>query len=95
MSVGLLILQIQISGCKSLKEKRSHLKPLIHRIHREFNVSIAETDNQDKWNDCILTVSAVSNNAKFNQIVLNQVINFVIQKYPDLEVINQSIEMIY
>jgi uncharacterized protein len=68
---------------------------MIHRIHREFNVSIAETDHQDKWNDSILTVSVVSNDIRFNQIVLNQVINFVIRNFPDLEVINHSIEIIY
>ncbi|OQY29775.1 MAG: hypothetical protein B6243_10930, partial [Anaerolineaceae bacterium 4572_5.2] len=39
MSLGLLTLHIQISGCSSLKEKRGRLKPLLARLHREFNVS--------------------------------------------------------
>jgi uncharacterized protein YlxP (DUF503 family) len=41
MSIGILTLEIQLPGCKSLKEKRSRLKPLIARLHREFNVSVA------------------------------------------------------
>lgn len=92
MSIGLLNLHLQLFGCKSLKEKRSHLKPLLHRIHREFNVSIAEIDYQDKWNDCILAISTVSNDAKYNQTLLNLIIKFIINKYPDMEVIDYSIE---
>ena len=47
MSLGLLTIHIHIPGCASLKEKRRRLKPLITRLHREFNISVAEIDLQD------------------------------------------------
>lgn len=94
MTVGILDLQIQIAGCKSLKEKRSHIRPMIHRIRREFNVSIAETDLQDKWDDCCLTVSAAGNDPRFIQKILNQVEIYISHNYPDLEIIHNRIEII-
>jgi uncharacterized protein YlxP (DUF503 family) len=48
MIIGILTLQVQIPGCKSLKEKRSRLKPLIARLHREFNISVSELAQQMK-----------------------------------------------
>ncbi|MBA4379619.1 MAG: DUF503 domain-containing protein, partial [Anaerolinea sp.] len=34
--IGLLTLHLHLPACASLKEKRGRLKPLIHRLHREF-----------------------------------------------------------
>jgi Protein of unknown function (DUF503) len=54
MSIGVLTLQLQLPGCKSLKEKRSRLKPLIARLHREFNISVAEVSHQDIWDEATI-----------------------------------------
>jgi uncharacterized protein YlxP (DUF503 family) len=44
MSLGLLTIHLHLPGCASLKEKRGRLKPLLTRLHREFNISAAEID---------------------------------------------------
>jgi uncharacterized protein YlxP (DUF503 family) len=31
--------------------KRSRLKPLLARLHREFNISVAEVDRNDAWKE--------------------------------------------
>ena len=63
MSLGLLTLHLHFAGCSSLKEKRRRLKPLIHRLHREFNISVAEIDHQDLWQRASLGVALVASQA--------------------------------
>ena len=92
MPVGILNLDLHIPGCSSLKEKRSHLKPLLARLHREFNISAAEVDLQDKWQSAAITCAIVSNDAVHNQRVFQQVINYIEKTWPDIHIIDQSIE---
>jgi len=94
MAVGILTLDIQIIGCFTLKEKRSRLKPLLYRIHREFNVSMAETDFQDRRAEAIITAAMVSSDSKYVQTTLNHVIGFIEDHFSDLEIVSESIELI-
>ena len=52
--LGQLTIHLHLPACSSLKEKRGRLKPLLARLHKEFNVSVAEMDLQDKWTEAIL-----------------------------------------
>jgi uncharacterized protein len=36
--IGQLTIYLHLPGCASLKEKRGRLKPLLARLHREFNL---------------------------------------------------------
>jgi uncharacterized protein len=94
MSIGIMKIQLRIPGCSSLKEKRSHLKPLLHRIHKEFNVSIAELSLQDKWTETILLAAHVSNDPVHSQGELNNVYQFIQHHYPHMDVIEYSIEIL-
>jgi uncharacterized protein len=47
MVIGVMVWQLLLPGCTSLKEKRSVVKSLKQRLHNEFNVSAAETAQQD------------------------------------------------
>ena len=46
-----LTIHLHLPACASLKEKRGRIKPLMARLRREFNVSVAEMDLQDKWTE--------------------------------------------
>jgi hypothetical protein len=92
MSLGLLILQIQIPGCRSLKEKRSRIKPLLHRLHREFNISVAEMDNLDAWEHAILACALVSNDNHFTQRALQVIPEWIEVNWPDVVVVDHRIE---
>jgi uncharacterized protein YlxP (DUF503 family) len=59
MAVGLLTLHFHLPGCASLKEKRSRIKPILARLHREFNVSAAELARQDAWQEAVLACALV------------------------------------
>lgn len=92
--VGILITHIHLPGCASLKEKRGRLKPLIHRLHREFNVSVAEMDLQDKWQDAVIACGMVGNDAAHLQSALEIVRKWVEAHWTDGDVLDTKIEMI-
>lgn len=94
MSIGLLKLHLQIPGCASLKEKRHRLKPLLIRIHREFNVSTAEYGNQDSWQEAMIAIATVSNDPKQIQRTLQNVAGWVENHWPDIYVMDNNLEII-
>ncbi len=94
MSIGVLSLHLQIPGCSSLKEKRSRIKPLISRLHREFNVSVAEVGYNDAWRDTLITCALVSNDHNHTQQALQIIPAWVEKHWPDLTIIDDHIELL-
>ena len=93
-AVSVLSMHLLFPGCTSLKEKRSRLKPLLARLHREFNLSAAEVDFQDSWQNALIACALVSNDSRFNQSALEKVTAWVEQHWPDVEVVDNHIERI-
>jgi len=94
MSIGILTLQLQLTGCKSLKEKRSRLKPLISRLHREFNISVSELERQDIWDKATLGCVMISNDHQFSERSLQSVIHWLNKNWPDVSLVDDHIEII-
>ena len=94
MPIGILSIHLIFHSCKSLKEKRSLLKPLFHRIHKEFNVSVAEMDLLDKWTESVIAVSLLSNNHRYAQSELNAVIIFMQRYFKNIEILENHIELL-
>lgn len=92
--IGVLTIHLHLSGCKSLKEKRSLIKPLVSRLHREFNVSAAEMDLQDAWQQAVLACGMVGNDAAHLVRSLQTVVRWVEGNWPDGDVIDQKIEIV-
>jgi uncharacterized protein len=94
MSLGLLTMHIRLPGVSSLKEKRSHIKPILARLHKEFNVSAAEIDHLDAWQDAVIACAMVSNNFAYTQKALQEVLDFTERMWPDLPILDHRIEQI-
>ncbi len=94
MPIGLLTVQLQLPGCKSLKEKRSRLKPLITRLHREFNISVAELDHLDVWDEATIGCAMISNSHQFSESSLQSIIHWLNKNWPDATVVDDHIEII-
>lgn len=94
MNVGVLTLHLHVPGCASLKEKRRRLKPLLARLHRQFNLSTAEVDHLDAWQDALIACVLVSNDHKHTQRVLQKVVRWVEHNWPDLDVVDDRIELL-
>jgi uncharacterized protein YlxP (DUF503 family) len=92
--VATLTIHLHIPGCASLKEKRGRIKPLIERLHREFNVSVAEIGLQDKWQETIIACAMVGNERAHLESALQNVAKWVEGNWTDGDVIEQRIEVI-
>ena len=94
MTVAMLTLNLYLHGCNSLKEKRSRIKPLVMRLHREFNISAAEMDYLDSWQNAQIACVIVSNDSAHNQRSLQHIVDWLERYWPDVEVVSDQIEQI-
>jgi uncharacterized protein YlxP (DUF503 family) len=92
--VGVLTIHLHLPGCASLKEKRGCIKPLIARLHREFNISVAEMDLQDAWQEAVISCGMVGNDSAHLERSLQTVTRWVEGNWPDGDVVKQKIEII-
>jgi len=72
MIVGLIVWELHLASCQSLKDKRSVLKSLKDRLHQRFNVSVAETAHQELCQRAELTASVVSTDRRHAESVLRE-----------------------
>jgi uncharacterized protein YlxP (DUF503 family) len=91
--VATLTIHLHIPSCTSLKEKRGRIKPLTVRLHREFNVSVAEIGLQDKWQESIIACAMVGNERGHLESALQTVAKWVEGNWTDGDVIDQKIEV--
>ncbi len=92
MFIGLLQIELFIPDSDSLKAKRFVLSSIKDRIKNKFNVSIAEVENNDKWQRATLGVAMVANEKNFVDQALNKVLNFI-DDYNQVEIIDHRIEI--
>jgi uncharacterized protein YlxP (DUF503 family) len=91
--VATLTIHLHIPTCASLKEKRGRIKPLIARLRREFNVSVAEMDLQDKWREAVIVCAMVGNETGHLESALQAVAKWVEGNWTDGDVIEQRVEV--
>ena len=77
MIVGTLKIRLVLRESHSLKDKRRVLKSLKDTLSNKFNISVAETDEQDVWQTAEIGVAAVGTDTPFVQSVLTNVVNYV------------------
>ncbi|TFG49229.1 MAG: DUF503 domain-containing protein [Anaerolineales bacterium] len=93
MAIGMLTLHLSIPMCASLKDKRSQLKPLLTRLQREFNISVAELDYQDRWQEALVGCVYLSNDGSHTQRSLQKIIPWIEKHFPHLLIIQDRIEL--
>jgi hypothetical protein len=92
--IGVLSIHLHLPGCASLKEKRGRLKPLLARLHKEFNVSAAEMEMQDKWQETIIACGMVGNDQVHLEQSLQTVARWVKSNWADMQVVKENLELI-
>ena len=94
MFIGTLAIHLRLATCHSLKEKRSIVKSVIARLRNEFNISVAEVAEQDRWQTAVIGVASVSGDKQYAQQQLHAVIDWVYDNRPDVEIIQTDIEVL-
>lgn len=93
MIVGLCTVELHFPDAQSLKNKRKVLVSLKTKLQNQFNISIAEIDENDLWQKATLGIASVANEtARVNQ-TLDHVLN-VIRGNPSLELLRSQIEIL-
>ena len=92
--IALLTLHLNLPACSSLKEKRGRLKPLLHRLHRQFNLSVAEVDLQDQWQQARVACSMVGNDRPHLERSMQTVVRWVERNWNDGVLLNETLEII-
>jgi len=77
MVVGVLRLTLYLPENHSLKGKRQVLRAIKARVRTKFNVSIAESDDNDLWQRAELGICQVGNDRGFVDSALREVVNFI------------------
>ena len=89
-----LTIHLHLPACASLKEKRGRIKPLIARLRREFNVSVAEMDLRDKWDEAVIACAMVGNEGTFLRSALQNVAKWVESNWSDGDVWEMKIQVV-
>jgi uncharacterized protein YlxP (DUF503 family) len=77
MNVGVCRMTLQLPENQSLKGKRRVIGSLCSRVHRKFNVSIAEVGDNDSWQTATLGVALAANDGRHAGEMLSKVVSFV------------------
>lgn len=94
MHVGVCIIDLRLPGNGSLKGKRRVVKSMVTRITREFNVSVAEVEDQDLWQRAVLGVACVSSSAGYAHGQLERVVQWIEAHRFDVELLDYQIELL-
>lgn len=92
--VGTLSIRLHLPTCASLKEKRGRIKPLMSRLRREFNVSVAEMGLQDQWQETVIGCAMIGDGRGHLEASLQAVARWVEGNWPDGMVVEEKIEIV-
>ena len=67
---------------------------MIHRLHRKFNISVAEIDKMDNWNESVLMCTQISNDMRFSQAYIQQIPVYIVNYFKNVELIETKIELL-
>jgi len=70
--VGVVVWELHLADCRSLKDKRRVLKSLRDRLRSRFNVSVAETNHQELWQRAELACGVVATDRRHAEQQLAQ-----------------------
>ena len=86
MVVLSISIDLRVPGSRSLKAKRSAVRPIVEGIRHKFSLSVAEVDHGDSWQLASLGVAIVSGDFTTAARLADDVERFVWSR-PDIEVI--------
>jgi uncharacterized protein len=86
--VGALTLDVLLGDVRSLKQKRSVVRPLIAEVHRRFpGVAVGETGHSDLHRRAEIGIAVVSSTAANARQVLEECERFVASR-PEIELLS-------
>lgn len=94
MLVGTARVNLQLHGIASLKDKRSIVRRIVHRVRNEFDITAAETDHLDSLRLAEVGLAVVTNDARLADSLMRRAVNFIVDTHLT-EVLDAHIEVIH
>ena len=84
---------LHLAASESLKDKRQVLRSLQERLRRQFNVAVAEVEEQDVWQTAVLGLVVVSNEAGHAARQIERIVQTIEETRLDAEVVDRQIDV--
>lgn len=94
MVVGVGEMTLIVHDSSSLKSKRKVIKSILGRVRSKFDLSIAEVDDQDKWQKCTLGFAVVTTDGGHAHRLLETVIGYIDNLHM-AETVDTNIEIVH
>ncbi|HTI14450.1 MAG TPA: DUF503 domain-containing protein [Dictyobacter sp.] len=95
MVIGAGEITLHLPDCHSLKEKRQIIKSIMARVRNQFDIAIAEVDENDRWQIAKLGISCVSNDSHHAAEILQHIRRYIEATRPDLVMSDFETELIH
>ena len=87
-TIGVARITLYLEASFSLKDKRQVVRSLSERLRRQFNLAVAEVDDQDVWQTAVLGLAAVSNTAAHAETQLERALEEIERTRLDAELVD-------
>ena len=87
-------MELFLPDSHSLKAKRQVARSVATRIRNQFNVTVAEADDNDLWQRLTLGICCLSNDTKHANEIMSNIVAFVEKSRDDLELLDYETEII-
>ena len=94
MHIGACVVTLHLDASGSLKDKRHVVRSLQDRLRRQFNVAVAEVEEQDAWQTAVLGLTVVSNEAGHAARQIERIVETIEQTRLDAEVVDRQVEIL-
>jgi uncharacterized protein YlxP (DUF503 family) len=93
--IAYAVYDLNLPGCRGLKDKRMVIRSLKSRIRNKFEVSVAETGHQDRHQRAELAVAVVGPDQPVLDALLQEILFFVESNFdgPILDYRNEFIHV--
>lgn len=93
MIVATCVVELQLEGVYSLKEKRRILKSILARLPQHFNLAVAEVDHQNVWQSAAIGLVTIGNDAAHLHSLLENAVTWIAENRPDVPIADYAIEI--
>jgi hypothetical protein len=92
--IGACRVELRLAENHSLKGKRQIVKSLSARLQNQFNLAVAEVEDNDIWQTAVLGLACVSNRGDHAHAMLEKAVDFIEGLRLDAELSDYQIELV-
>jgi uncharacterized protein YlxP (DUF503 family) len=87
------VVTLHLPASRSLKDKRQVVRSLSDRLRRQFNVAVAEIEEQDAWQTAVLGFAVVSNESGHAARQVERIVETIEETRLDAELVDRQFDV--